>query len=205
MKYFFLLLFCFVSFSCTAQKNPGTYADSIAQHREKYRQDFLTDAHSPLKAADTGYLRFFAPNAAYCVTASFRLTPDAPVFDMATHSGKLKKYRCYGVVSFRIHDTLQTLEVYQGIDLMKQPDLKDYLFIPFTDLTNYETTYGGGRYLDLRTGDIKNNRVTIDFNKCYNPYCAYAGGYSCPVPPDANKLKIAVPAGEMQYAGVVKE
>ena len=205
MRNVFLLLLCCISFSCMAKKTVRTYADSIAQHREKYKNEFLTDAHSPLKATDTGNLRFFAPDARYRVTATFKLTPDAPVFDMTTHSGKLKKYRRYGIISFRIHDTVQTLEVYQGIDLMKQPELKDYLFIPFTDLTNYETTYGGGRYLDLRTGDIKHNTVVIDFNKCYNPYCAYAGGYSCPIPPDANKLKVTIPAGEMQYAGVVKE
>jgi len=205
MRTILLLLCCCISCYCLAQKNRQTYTDSIAQHRERYKNEFLTDTHSPLKAADTGNLRFFAPDVQYRVTASFRLTPDAPVFDMATHSGKLKKYRRYGVISFRIHDTVQTLEVYQGIDLMKQPGLQDYLFIPFTDLTNYETTYGGGRYLDLRTGDIKHNSVSIDFNKCYNPYCAYAGGYNCPIPPDANKLQLAIPAGEMQYAGAVKE
>jgi uncharacterized protein (DUF1684 family) len=205
MRNLFLLLLCCIPVAAMAKKSARSYADSIAQHREKYKQEFLADARSPLKAADTNKLRFFIPDAQYRIVASFRLTPNAPVFDMATHSGKLKKYRCYGIISFRIHDTLQTLEVYQSPDLVQQPELKDYLFIPFTDLTNYETTYGGGRYLDLRTGDIKHNSVVIDFNKCYNPYCAYAGGYSCPIPPDANKLKIAIPAGEMQYAGEVKE
>lgn len=205
MKQIFLLACCCISFSCFAQKTTGSYADSLAQHREKYRQEFLTDAHSPLTAADTGNLRFFAPDKAYKILADFRRTPDAQIFDMATHSGKLKKYRRYGILSFRLQGQLCTLEVYQGIELLKQPALKDYLFIPFTDLTNYETTYGGGRYLDLRIGDIQHDKVWIDFNKCYNPYCAYVGGYSCPIPPDANKLQVAIPAGEMQYAGTVKE
>jgi uncharacterized protein len=191
-----LLLCTTLALHAAAQKS---YADSIASSREQYKKEFLEDSRSPLKAADTGYLRFYAPDAAYKVVASFQLTPEAKSFDMLTHSGKKKKYRLYGIATFKIHDTTQTLEIYQGIELMKQEKLKDYLFIPFTDLTNYETTYGGGRYLDLRTGDIKNGNLVIDFNKCYNPYCAYAGGYSCPIPPDANKLKVAIPAGELNY------
>jgi uncharacterized protein (DUF1684 family) len=82
---------------------------------------------------------------------------------------------------------------------MKKPGLKDYLFVPFTDLTNYATTYAGGRYLELRTGEIKNGQVVLDFNKSYNPYCAYADGYACPIPPDANRLPVAVAAGEMMF------
>jgi uncharacterized protein (DUF1684 family) len=83
--------------------------------------------------------------------------------------------------------------------LMKKKGLRDYLFIPFSDPTNYVTTYGGGRYMELRTGNIKKDSVIIDFNKCYNPYCAYSDGYSCPIPPDANKLPVAIQAGEMLF------
>lgn len=180
-------------------KAQNSYTDSIRLYREKYKREFLEDSRSPLKAADTGYLRFFAADENYRVAATFTRTPKAKTFEMPTHSGKLKKYRQYGLLTFKIHDTSQTLEVYQGVDLMKQKGLEDYLFIPFTDMTNYLTTYAGGRYIDLRTGDIKNGKLLLDFNKCYNPYCAYADGYSCPIPPDANKLKVAIPAGEMLF------
>lgn len=97
------------------------------------------------------------------------------------------------------------LEVYQSPALMQKEELKDYLFIPFNDLTNYETTYAGGRYLDISRKDIKNNQVVIDFNKCYNPYCAYASGYSCPIPPAANKLNAKIEAGEKMFGKEVKE
>lgn len=198
------VLFLFGAMAHTAVAQSG-YADSIARFRQQYKKEFLEDEHSPLKAADTGYLRFYDADAAYKVTAKFELTPKAKTFDMLTHSGKKKKYRQYGLVTFTIHDTTQTLEIYQGIDLIKQEKLKDYLFIPFTDQTNYEGTYAGGRYLDLRIGDIKNGMVILDFNKCYNPYCAYADGYSCPIPPDANKLKIAIQAGEMNFGKKIGE
>ena len=82
---------------------------------------------------------------------------------------------------------------------MKNPKYIDHLFIPFNDLTNYEETYGGGRYIDLSLNDIKDGKVVLDFNKCHNPYCAYSDGYNCPIPPEANRLKVAVKAGEMNF------
>lgn len=185
--------------------NAQSYNDSIAQFRQHYKEDFLTDGHSPLKAADTGYLRFYVPDASYKIVAKFMATPDAKPFEIATHSGKTKTYRKYGELSFRIHDTDTKLAVYQSITLMKDPKYKDYLFIPFNDMSNYITTYAGGRYIDLVTGDIKSGTVVLDFNKCYNPYCAFAGGYSCPIPPDENKLKVFIAAGEKVFGKEVKE
>ena len=51
----------------------------------------------------------------------------------------------------------------------------------------------------LKMGDILNNMLVIDFNKAYNPYCAYATGYNCPIPPRENNLPIAINAGEMNF------
>jgi uncharacterized protein (DUF1684 family) len=201
MKLLLSILLCLAAISGMAQ----SYADSIAAYREHYKQEFLTDNHSPLKAEDTGLLRFYPPNSNYRVVAHFNKATDTTPFEMHTHSGKIKMYRKYGMLSFRIGKANFSLEVYQSLDLMKKEDLKDYLFIPFKDLTNYETTYAGGRYLDISMKDIINDKVILDFNKCYNPYCAFASGYSCPIPPDANKMKLRVPAGEKLFGREVKE
>lgn len=60
-------------------------------------------------------------------------------------------------------------------------------------ITCLEETYGGGRYLDLTvpTG----NTIVLDFNKAYNPFCAYNPSRFCPIPPKGNALKIPIPAG----------
>jgi len=196
MKTFlFSILFIFFAHIEYAQ----SYTDSILHFRTFYKQEFLTDPHSPLKAEDTDFLSFYKPNAMYRVVGYFYRSPDSLPFEMQTHSGKVKMYRKYGVVSFMISKKKFSLEVYQSIDLMKKEELKDYLFIPFNDLTNYETTYGGGRYLDISVKDIHKNKVALDFNKCYNPYCAYAEGYSCPVPPVANRLQTRIEAGEKLF------
>jgi uncharacterized protein (DUF1684 family) len=68
------------------------------------------------------------------------------------------------------------------------------LFVPFADQTTGKDTYKAGRYLDLHP--TATNIYTIDFNRAYNPYCAYNNGYECPFPPPSNRLKIAVTAGE---------
>jgi uncharacterized protein len=68
------------------------------------------------------------------------------------------------------------------------------------DKSNGEETYEGGRYLDLRFADLKNDgTLFIDFNKAYNPYCAFSGGYSCPIPPLENRIQVAIPAGEKKF------
>lgn len=173
-----------------------TYADTIAAFRKKYIAELLEDKRSPIKPSDTKRLSFFPPNAAFRVAASFKASPGSVPFMVATHSGKQKPYREYGTVTFALQGNTYTLHLYQGMDLIKDSALKDYLFLPFRDRTNYETTYAGGRYIDLSITDIHNGSVVIDFNKCYNPYCAYADGYSCPIPPDENSLPIEITAGE---------
>lgn len=189
-----------ISMSACGQRMGANYEATIDQHRSKYKHDFVTDENSPLKAVDTAFLRFYPANEHYAVSASFTLTPESKPFDMPTHSGAVQQYRKYGTVQFLLQkDTLQ-LAVYQSLSLLKKPEYANHLFIPFNDLTNYETTYAGGRYLDLKIDDIKKkNTVLLDFNKCYNPYCAYSDGYSCPIPPDENKLNVRIDAGEMMF------
>ena len=72
---------------------------------------------------------------------------------------------------------------------------KDSLQIFFRDLTTGEETYGLGRYLDLE--EAGEGTYIVDFNRAYNPACAYSPHYNCPVPPTENRLEVAVTAGEM--------
>ncbi|HQA75421.1 DUF1684 domain-containing protein, partial [Flavobacterium sp.] len=76
-------------------------------------------------------------------------------------------------------------------------DYEDYLFLPFSDVTNGKESYIGGRYIDMRIQ--KENIWTIDFNKAYNPYCAYNHNYSCPIVPLENDLEIAINAGVKKF------
>ncbi|WP_240755316.1 DUF1684 domain-containing protein [Pedobacter sp. SYP-B3415] len=174
-------------------------------HRTAYKQAFLTDSHSPLKKEDLALLRFFPADSSYRVKAVFLPLENPVTFKMPTFDGSSKDFIRYGVLEFSLHGQRQKLVLYKSVSLLNNPIYKDYLFLPFTDQTNGSETYTGGRYIDLSMKDIIGNTIVIDFNKAYNPYCAYSGGYQCPVPPAENNLKINVPAGEKNYAGKKKE
>jgi uncharacterized protein (DUF1684 family) len=80
------------------------------------------------------------------------------------------------------------------------PKYADYLLIAFSDRTSGEDSYGNGRYIDASTGEMEQGTYILDFNKAYNPYCAYVSNvYNCPLPPKENDLKVAIRAGEMKF------
>lgn len=195
MKNFFLAL-CgsLIVFNSFAQ-HTTTYKDSIRAYIKKY-----VDEHEVVKGDDRKYLQFFPIDESYRVTAKIETTNDSKWFEMST-SGLIKKtFRSYGIATFKIHDTLLHLHIYQSQNLLQNDQYKNYLFIPFTDLTNGNSTYEAGRYIDITTDEIKNNQLVIDFNKAYNPYCAYVKNvYNCPIPPSENSLPISIFAGEKDY------
>ncbi len=193
-------IFCVLILS-TLNVSAQSYEDSILLHRQKIKTDFLTKTKSPITATDTALLDYFAPNASYVFLANFVITPGMPVFKMPTSSGKAKPYRQYGYITFKFRGKEMKLLVYQSMDLLKDKQLRDYLFLPFRDLTNSESTYGGGRYLSLSQKDIIDGKMLIDFNKAYNPYCAYKDGYSCPITPAENLLRFNANAGEKMFKG----
>lgn len=181
-----------------AQRN--IYQESILKYQVEYKKEFLKEKDSPLKKDDTAFIQFFEPNAAYLINTDFVQVEDKKGFDMHTHNGVIKKYFVYGYITFRLQNVDCKLFVYQSEKLKKQKGLEDYLFIPFTDNTTYTETFGGGRYLDFKIKDIQNNKLIVDFNKAYNPYCAYKEGYSCPIPPKENDMKVSIKAGEKLFA-----
>jgi uncharacterized protein len=194
-KYNLLAVFFILTNVCFSQ----SLTEEIKAHREKYKKDFLTEKRSPLKAEDIQYLQFYDADESFRMKATFKKTENAKPFDMATMNGSTKKYIEYGTLLFMIHGNQFTLKIYQNILLLDDPKYKDHLFLPFTDLTNGNDTYMNGRYLDFTTADIKNDLLMIDFNKAYNPYCAYSSGYSCPKPPQENNLQIEIKAGEKKF------
>jgi len=182
-----------------AQEDQASALASIAQHREKQQKEMKGDK-SPLLPKDRKRfkgLKYFAPDLKYRVKAKFITTENTPMFLMKTTTTRLPQYRKYGEVYFTIDSVEYMLEVYQSPDISKMDGYEDYLFIPFTDLTNGEETYEVGRYIEFRIP--KDDNVIVDFNIAYNPYCSYNPNYSCPIPPEPNRLPIAIRAGEKKY------
>ncbi|WP_081209661.1 DUF1684 domain-containing protein [Salegentibacter sediminis] len=190
-----LLVFCDL---CAAQKQD--YYEQILKHREAIDLKFATEEESPLEEKDFRefkQLTYFGIDAKFSLKANFVRTPDTPLFAMRTTTSRLPLYRKYAEIYFSLDGKTYKLNCYQNQELASDPEYHDYLFLPFTDLTNGETTYSGGRYLDLRIPE--GDSIILDFNKAYNPYCAYSGKYSCPMVPKENHLEIPISAGEKKF------
>ena len=201
MKKLLFALFIMTSFiSCSEQKT--TYEDEIKQAQYKLNTQYTDEKESPLTKEDLKTfkaLEFFDIDKKFRIEANFELTPNAPIFEMQTTTDRLPLYKKYGIARFSLDGENFELSVYQNQKLMTDVAYEDYLFIPFNDTTNGSLSYGGGRYIDLEVPPKESNTIVIDFNKSYNPYCAYNGKYSCPIPPSENNLKIAIPAGVKAY------
>lgn len=161
---------------------------------QQLNAEFADSATSPLtdeaRRAFKG-LDVFPFDSTYCVRASFTREEDAAPFLMATTRTRTPTYKVHGNLRFMLNGKEHTLQVYESVP--PHPGHEDHLFVPFTDLTNGEETYGVGRYLDLVAP--LGQEVDLDFNRAYNPYCAYNDKYSCPIPPKANHLITRVLAG----------
>lgn len=168
----------------------------IRKFQRELNEEFKNPETSPLSdkfRKDFESLEFFAPDTSYVVRAKFVRTPEALPFMMPTTTDRKSEEVLYGIAHFHLNGEARQLEIYQNKELMLEEEYADYLFLPFTDLTNSEETYGGGRYIDLRIP--KSDVITIDFNRAYNPYCAYNKKYSCPLVPAINHLDTKVLAG----------
>src|SRR5262249_49177072 len=139
------------------------------------------------RQAFTG-LRYFAPDLAWKVTAAFEPLAPPDTVRFVTSKGTFEPYLRAGHVRFTHRGTPLELTVYRSPGGDR--------FLPFTDPTTGEATYGAGRYLDL---DVPGAAPSLDFNRAYNPYCAYNASWVCPVAPPENHLQIAVEAGEKRY------
>jgi uncharacterized protein (DUF1684 family) len=121
-----------------------------------------------------------------------RFPDDEPIVVMQTNTGDSQNYRRWGTFTFEVDGQPASLTVYSN------PHGHDF-FLPFKDATNGKETYGAGRYLDDHRPAIQRlsgNRLQIDFNYAYNPYCAYSEYFSCPLPPIENWLRVPIRAGE---------
>jgi uncharacterized protein (DUF1684 family) len=192
MKNLLLLLTLFIGTTSFAQT---AYKDSMRTYLLNYVQQ-----HEVVKGHDKDHMKFYEVDPAYRVVADFMLSTSADWIRFKTSGKQDQVFRLYGTASFILNGNLQKLNIYQSQDLMTNPQYKNYLFLPFRDSTSGNETYSGGRYIDLTTNDIAARKVVLDFNKAYNPYCAYVSGvYNCPVPPKENALPVAIKAGEKAF------
>ena len=184
--------------------NPAIPDDdaSLIKEVETYRADrdryMREDADSPIPADKKTVLLplpYYAPDPSFAVPAVLNVSSGTrPVMEVPTSKGVPRRVELVGTLEF----TLKGQKLALGAFVEEGTRTISSLFVPFADTTTGEETYPAGRYLDLHP--TATGIYTIDFNKAYNPFCAYNNSYECPLPPPANRLKVAIPAGEKKPA-----
>ncbi len=190
----FLLLWC----PLLAQAQ-ATSAEELTEHRKLLVAQLLSNPRAPLDSASIFGLRYFSPNDSFRFSTVILPLVDSAEVSFATSDGNAKQYLPYAKVYFVHAGAMQQLTVYESVALRQNPLYRDQLFVPFWDETNGFESYGGGRYLSVSKQAVDARNLELDFNKAYNPWCAYGEGFSCPIPPPNNRLDILVNAGEAAF------
>lgn len=196
-KIFCLFTIIFCSFAFAQEKFD---INDVQKFQKQINQEYANPKGSPLTAEDLAVFKtldFFPIDEKYFVVAQFVRTKKEKPFEMKTSTARKPIYVKYGEISFILDGKELHLNVYRNIELSKKSEYKDYLFLPFSDLTSGKESYIGGRYIDLKMP--KGNTIAIDFNTSYNPYCAYNHKYSCPLVPLENDLEVEINAGVKKF------
>lgn len=182
--------------SLQGSQDDTAYIEEIKKEREENNHFMKTSSESPIKdKAEFKELKYYPPDGKYRVVADLVPIENKKMVILKTNDGKEQRYIEYGYADFQLNGVKNRLLILEGIDM---GPIKGKLFLAFGDETSAGETYGAGRYLDLKRTP-GSATITLDFNRAYNPYCAYNETYSCPLPPRENLLNIAIKAGEKVY------
>jgi uncharacterized protein (DUF1684 family) len=197
-----ILIVVFVNISCN-KKNPETkemkeYKNSILKERAEKDSSMQFDPYSPFHR-DTSIsfkpLNYYQPNPDFVFKSKlfYKEKPDT-VTIMGT-KGEPRTVIVIGYVELKKDDKVYKVNIYKGFSRTGLA----YYSIWFTDKTTGKETYGVGRYLDFELNPDRDFIYTIDFNKAYNPYCAYTPMYTCPIPREEDYIDMSIEAGEKNF------
>jgi uncharacterized protein (DUF1684 family) len=168
--------------------------NELIKFRKQKDQFFEKDPHSPLsneqKAAFEG-LDYFPENPELRMVTEVKPYQVQDKVQIQTSTGEVQLYTRFGRLDFEVEGQEASLTLYIGKD--------GHPFVPFGDATSGKETYGAGRYLEPE--ELDEGKFLIDFNLAYNPWCAYSPAYSCPLPPEENRLAVEILAGEKNFPG----
>jgi uncharacterized protein (DUF1684 family) len=152
----------------------------------------VRDPESPLRTEFKG-IEFYQVDRFYRVAGKFEPFATPKQILVPNFMGYIDSSYCPGKVSFTIDG-----EFYDLLPMTDGPEDSTF-FLVFQDKTSGKETYGGGRFLYADLG--RDGILDLDFNKAYNPPCAFNDKTTCPLPPAGNILPIPLRVGEKGYAG----
>ncbi len=196
----FLLFLSFALFSCGKNYTPEEieYIKQIETDRKEYNEWLANDPNSPFNRkgkVEFHPLSYFDVDPDFIFESKlYEYNKKDTIITYGTKGDERKSVR-YGYFIINKSEEEHTLNLYESELAIG----KKYYSIWFTDKTTHETTYGVGRYLNFEKFDDPNFIYKIDFNKSYNPYCAYSPDFSCTIPTKEDYLAVAIEAGEKKF------
>ena len=178
---------------------PDGWEEAVEREREKKARFFRDGPRSPvteeLRGDEFPGLDYYDPDPDYRYELDLHVYDDPERVTVGTSAEGERVYERYGEFAFEVDGESVTLQAY------RPTDGSDRLWVPFRDETSGEETYGAGRYLDLEPEHHRTPEGTwvLDFNRAYNPTCAYNPAYECPLTPMENWLDVRVEAGERDF------
>ena len=166
---------------------------NLQEYRDQKDLFFQHDHHSPIdheQRHDFNGLNYFPENSDLRFVVEVIPFQEQENVQIQTSTGDFESYVKYGKFNFTVEGEKAELTIYTSPN--------GHSFLPFVDATSPKETYGAGRYLEVES--LGDNRYLVDFNLAYNPWCAYSPYYSCPLPPEENRLSVPIRAGEMNYS-----
>jgi len=179
-------------------ETPDEWTDRLQSEREAKVAYFRDSPHSPLPPKMRGDefpgLSYFDPDPAARFVLPLHEHDEKETVTVETTADGEQTYRRWGEFRFEVDGESVTLQAY------RPADGGDRFWVPFRDETNGEETYDAGRYLDLEPDDHEvDGEWVLDFNRAYNPTCAYNHAYECPLIPMENWLDGRIEAGEKDF------
>lgn len=147
----------------------------------------VRDQQSALRTQFSG-LRWYEPNPAFRTIGTFHPYPERKVVQIPNILGDIEPFNAVGTVTFELAGVQHTMEAWGSLKS---------LWLVFRDRTSGRETYPSARF--LYTPPVSDGTVVIDFNFAQNPPCAYNPYTTCPLPPQQNRLGVAIEAGEKVY------
>jgi uncharacterized protein len=171
------------------------WRDELETERRMKDEFMARHPESPFVAGRVPFheLRYFPPDTKFRVRATLKRAAAPEEAYLRTNRDGQAVMRYLGDLSFQLDGKKLKLAVYHAGE-----GVGTSVFVPFRDRTSGDDSYGPGRYVTLELNE--SDEYEIDFNRAFNPYCAYTDDYECGFPPSENDLPVAIRAGEKAWA-----
>lgn len=174
------------------------YIETLIKERKEKDYSFQFDINSPFNRDTTAKfkpLKYYEPNPDFIFKSKLIKYNVQDTIAILGTRGETRAAILIGFLELKKDGKVHKINVYKSFSRTGEP----YYSMWFTDRTTGKETYGVGRYLDFEFNDDPEFIYTIDFNRAFNPYCAYSSLFTCPIPRVEDYIDMEIEAGERNF------